>query len=236
MIKPVLQLHNLSKSFGSKNVLTNISLEIKQSEIIALIGKSGCGKSTLIKLIVGLHRPNSGAIFVGGKDSKKKQHLLKQEIGYTTQEGSYYEKLSVYENMRYYANLYNVPINGRERRIKELLESVDLLESHDSLVENISGGMKRRLDFALSLIHKPTIIILDEPTTGLDPSLIENFWRIVHKMVYEEKISVLVSTHHLSEVKNYCTGAIVMSKGKIVASKPINKDTNITKLFKEWTE
>jgi ABC-2 type transport system ATP-binding protein len=235
-MKSTLNLQNISKSFKSNKVLRDISLELKDGEIIGLIGKSGCGKSTLIKIMVGFHKPTSGKILLDDKNITNEVHTIKQLVGYTTQEGSFYEKLSVYENMRYYANLYNVLLKDREKRIKELLEAVELSSSRDTLTSEISGGMKRRLDFALSLIHKPRIVILDEPTTGLDPSLVDNFWRIVQKVVKEDKIAVLVSTHILSEVKLYCSKVAVMNKGEIRTIKEIHKDTNIKKLFKENTQ
>jgi ABC-2 type transport system ATP-binding protein len=228
-MKSTLLLENVSFSFKTKKVLDDLNLELKVGEIVGLIGKSGCGKSTLIKIIVGYHQPQSGKIILDGKPVIAQ--TMKQLVGYTTQDGSFYEKLSVYENMRYYASLYNVP--DSERRIKELLDSVELTSSSDTLAGDISGGMKRRLDFALSLIHKPSIVILDEPTTGLDPSLVENFWRIVLKVAHGNKIAVLVSTHILAEVKSYCTKVAVMSKGKINYFKDIRKDTNVVKLYRE---
>jgi ABC-2 type transport system ATP-binding protein len=235
-MKSTLSLKKISKSFKSNKVLHNISLELKAGEIIGLIGKSGCGKSTLIKIMVGFHKPTSGKIFLDNTEITDDIHTMKQLVGYTTQEGSFYEKLSVYENMRYYANLYNVPQKEKEKRIKELLEAVELSLSKNTLAADISGGMKRRLDFALSLIHNPKIVILDEPTTGLDPSLVDNFWRIVQKVVKEDNIAVLVSTHILSEVKLYCSKVAVMNKGEINVIKEIHNDTNVKKLFKEKTQ
>jgi ABC-2 type transport system ATP-binding protein len=211
-----LKIDNVSKSFKSNVVLKGLSLSAKSGDIIGLIGKSGCGKSTLLKVLVGYHKPDSGEILLDGNDiSREKMHLRKL-VGYVTQENSFYEKLSVIENMRYYANLYDVPFFKRRDRITALLEKVGLYEHRKTLAGNISGGMKRRLDFAIALVHNPSILILDEPTAGLDPLLIEQFWQIVHEVVAEEQKIVLMSSHILSEIEKYCSKAAVMHKGTIV--------------------
>ncbi|HLC98407.1 MAG TPA: ABC transporter ATP-binding protein [Candidatus Nanoarchaeia archaeon] len=234
-MEPFLSLKNITKSFGKRKVLDSLSLDLHQGEIIGLIGKSGCGKSTLIKILVGYYTPDSGRMIFEKKDITSKFSKVKHIVGYTTQENSFYEKLTVYENMSYYANLYGIPADQRKDRIKELLEAVRLHGSKNSLAGDISGGMKRRLDFAISLLHRPKLVILDEPTTGLDPLLVENFWKIVTTIAKEQKITVLVSSHLLSEVKQYCNRAAVMSNGKI-STLHITKDTDLEKEFKELTK
>lgn len=229
----VLSLKNISKSFGAQKVIENLSFELNEGEIMGLIGRSGCGKSTLIKILVGYYTADSGKIMFGKKDITKNFNEAREIVGYTTQENSFYEKLTVYENMEYYSQLYNVPNKQRNHRINELLKAVKLEASKHVLAESISGGMKRRLDFAISLLHEPKIVILDEPTTGLDPVLVENFWEIVTSIVKKQKISVLVSSHLLSEIKAYCGKAAVMADGKIKSVIKLSKNTDIDKKFKE---
>lgn len=233
MKKPLLSIKNISKSFGTKKILDNLSLDIYEGQILGLIGRSGCGKSTLIKILVGYYQADEGKIIFNKKDITNDFNEVKEAVGYTTQENSFYGKLTIYENMRYYANLYNVK---KKQRIDKLLKAVNLYPSKDTLAEDISGGMKRRLDFTISLIHNPKLVILDEPTSGLDPVLVENFWNIVTSIVKKEKIAVLVSSHLLSEVQNYCTKAAVMSNGRISKIFKISKRIDLSQKFKSLTK
>ena len=231
MKPPVLELQNISKSFGSKKVLSNISLALHQHEILGLIGISGGGKSTLLKILVGFLQPDTGTITLEGKNLSGKTGYLRSVVGYVTQENSFYERLTVEENMQYYANLYAVPRKERKKRIQELLESVQLAASKKTLASSLSGGMKRRLDFALALLHNPKIVVLDEPTTGLDPVLVSQFWKIVQKRVKEDPIAVIVTSHILSEIKDNCTRVSVLAKGTLAQPKKITPSTNILNLL-----
>lgn len=234
-MEPLVEIKEVSKKFGSKIVLDKLSLELYPGEIVGLIGRSGCGKSTLIKILVGYYKADSGRIIFSGKDITRRFGAVKNIVGYTSQENLFYEKLSVYENMVYYSNLYDIGIRARKERINYLLRAVDLHNSKDVLAGNISGGMKRRLDFAISLLHNPKLVILDEPTTGLDPVLIENFWDIVAEIVKEQKITVLVSSHLLSEIKEHCDRAAVMSKGRIVDVLRMKREINLEEEFRKLT-
>lgn len=234
-MEPLLEIKEVSKSFGGKKVLDNLSLELYPGEIVGLVGRSGCGKSTLIKILVGYYTPDGGRILFNGRDVTRHFSKVKEIVGYTTQENSFYEKLTVYENMVYYSNLYNVSFRARKERINYLLKSVELYNSKDILAGNISGGMKRRLDFAISLLHNPKLVILDEPTTGLDPILVENFWKIVTEIVKEQKITVLVSSHLLSEVKEYCDKAAFVSGGRVKEILRMRSDIDLEANFKKIT-
>jgi ABC-2 type transport system ATP-binding protein len=228
-----LSLEKINKSFGRKKVLSDLSLELHKGEIIGLVGRSGCGKSTLIKILVGYHKPDSGRVILEGEDITDDFSKVRSIAGYTTQENSFYEKLTVNENMKYYAHLYNV--KDKKKRIAELLSAVDLEQAKDVLAESISGGMKRRLDFAISMIHHPKLVILDEPTTGLDPVLVENFWQIVTSISEKQGITVLVSSHLLDEIKAHCTKAAVMAEGSIKKVINITPKTDIESEFKKLT-
>lgn len=231
----LLQINNLNKSFKDKKVLQSLSLKLRQGDILGLIGKSGCGKSTLFKILVGYYRADAGKIFYKGREITKFPDAIKKIVGYTTQENSFYEKLTVYENMEYYANLFNVSADNLKEHICSILDSVQLLDAKDRLAENISGGMKRRLDFAISLIHNPEILILDEPTTGLDPLLIDQFWGIVMNVVKKGDKAVIISSHILGEVQKYCSRIAVMKDGKIntVIDKKKVRNLNLDKIFRE---
>jgi len=216
-------LRKLSKSFGKKQILKDITLDIKNKEIVGLVGKSGCGKSTLLKILVGYYDQDKGKILLDNKEVTSKE--LKKIVGYTTQENSFYDKLTVEENMKYYAGLYNIKDN--KKQIVHMLKLVGLSDHKKTVAENISGGMKRRLDFAISLLHDPKVLILDEPTTGLDPFLIEQFWNIVLDVAKSEDKSVIICSHILPEVVKYCTKVAIMENGKI--TEILDKD-NLHKL------
>jgi ABC-2 type transport system ATP-binding protein len=235
-MKPFLSLKNICKQFGKKKVLKNLSLDLYEGEILGLIGRSGCGKSTLIKVLVGYYEADSGKIIFHGQDITGNFREVKGIVGYTTQDNSFYEKLTVLENMKYYANLYNVRRRERKQRIEELLQAVQLESAKNTIAGSISGGMKRRLDFAISLLHKPRLVILDEPTTGLDPVLVEKFWAIVTSVAKKENITVLVSSHQLSEIKSYCNKAAVMSDGRIDYVFNVKKRMNLESKFKKFTQ
>ncbi len=234
-MKEVVRVEGLKKSFGSHQVLNGVNLQVNQGEIIALLGRSGCGKSTLIKSLVGYHQVDSGKIFFKGNNVAKNTLEMRKVVGYTTQDNSFYEDLTVQENMKYYASLYKIPKKEQQERIGSLLKSVGLHEHTTTLAGSISGGMKRRLDFALSLLHKPKLVVLDEPTTGLDPVLVEIFWDVVTSIVKEQRIAVLVSSHHLHEVQQHCTKAIYMKQGKVEKITTITAKTNIDKEFTKYT-
>jgi ABC-2 type transport system ATP-binding protein len=228
----LIEFSNVNKSFRKKIVLDSINLKIKRGEIFALIGKSGSGKSTLLNLLLGIYSPDSGKIIFKGKDVTGNSKYIRQIVGLTTQENSFYDKLSVYENMRYYSNLYRIKTKYADAHIDTLLKSVGLETSKDSLAENLSGGMKRRLDFAISILHDPELLILDEPTTGLDPLLVKQFWEIVKK-VNEEGKTIIVISHIFSELEENATDACILSSGKIAKAIKINEKTN---LLKELTD
>src|SRR3989344_6626610 len=174
----ILELRDVRKIFGKRSVLDGFSLDIREGEILGIVGPSGCGKSTLFKILLGYYAPTKGEVLLNGTNIMKNLDRLRNTIGYTTQDDSFYAKLTVGENMRYYAHLYNVKLNGKKLtiHIDTILDQVKLNYAKNRKVEHISGGMRRRLNFAISLLHNPSILVLDEPTTGLDPILVGQFW------------------------------------------------------------
>ncbi len=227
----IIEFQDISKSFGSKKVLDKISIKVNKGDILGIIGPSGSGKSTLMNILVGVLSPDSGKIFFKDKEIKKNSEYLLKVTGLTTQENSFYHKLSVMENMIYYANLYNVRMHKKDLHvhIHKILRSVGLYESRDKLAEHISGGMKRRLDFAISMVHDPELLILDEPTTGLDPRLVDQFWKIIQG-VKEQGKTIIVISHIFTELENNCTKAGILYNGNI-RMMDVKKSTDLRKEF-----
>jgi len=236
---PLLSVKNLSKKFGKKTIFHSLSFDVHKGEIVGLIGRSGCGKSTLLKILVGYLKPDSGKILYNGKDITRNFRQIRKLVGYTTQENSFYEKLTIYENMKYYANLYGIYGKQAKDRIEYLLNAVELAGSKKQLAEKISGGMKRRLDFAISLLHNPELIILDEPTAGLDQALVDQFWEIVAGTVKKENKAAIVSSHIIDEIERNCTRVVIMHNREIAKTLKLEdqkKGFSLRKVFREITK
>jgi ABC-2 type transport system ATP-binding protein len=209
----LLSVKNLEIGFRKKDVFRNVSFDIKRKSIFGIIGSSGAGKSTLIKALLGLIKPKRGSIhfYSDGKVFRK----FKQKVGYSSQENSFYPKLTVEENMNFFANLYNMDKQTRKTRIIELLHIFNLTHNRHAYAEDLSGGMKRRLDLAISLVHKPEILILDEPTNGLDINLQIELWNYILK-INSEGTTIIVTTHNLSDVEKYCNDiCLIYRKGSL---------------------
>lgn len=232
LLNHVIEFKNICKTFGKKEILKNFNLNIYEGEIIGIIGKSGSGKSTLLNILMGVYIPNSGEILFKGE--KINHNKLKKIIGLTTQENSFYYKLSVYENMKYYANLYDIKKENLKEYILKILRDVELENSINVIAEKLSGGMKRRLDFGISLLHEPEILILDEPTTGLDPLLVKQFWKIVKK-ISEKGKTIIVVSHIFSEIIENCNRVCLLSKGKYKTLN-VNKKIDLLKEFEEFVK
>ncbi|OIO64212.1 hypothetical protein AUJ68_06840 [Candidatus Woesearchaeota archaeon CG1_02_57_44] len=222
-----LAVSGITKSFGNNKVLRGVSFTAKSGDIIGLVGKSGCGKSTLLKILVGWHPADTGTVLMNGENITKDPLQLRRVVGYTTQDNSFYAKQTALENMRYYAGLYGVK---DMERLDKLLKAVGLWDPRNTLSERISGGMKRRLDFAISLVHEPKLLILDEPTAGLDPLLIEQFWGVVKKLG-KDRI-VIMSSHIISEIERYCGRALILKDGAVAMELSGKKLKGLEKEFR----
>src|ERR671925_2377891 len=178
---------NPVKKYGNLTVLDSVSLEVYDNEIFGLLGPNGAGKTTLIHILATLIKPTSGTAVVNGYDIMKRPSKVRSSIGIVFQAPSSDDMLTGYENLKLHSMLYSVPRKIREKRILDVLELVGLTERKDDQVKKYSGGMRRRLEIARGLIHKPKVIFLDEPTLGLDPSSREIMWKYIDKLVKDEK-------------------------------------------------
>jgi len=204
---------DITKKFGSKTVIKDLTLAIHKNEIFGIIGRSGAGKSTLLKMLIGFYPVTSGKILFQGKILKGSD--IKMHVGFCTQENSFYPELTVHENLQYYGNLYGLSRSEFKKREAELLKLMDITLSKDIVANNLSGGMKRRLDFAISMIHNPQLLILDEPTTGLDPITEKAIWELI-KELSSQGVSILVISHMLQYIGEYCDTVGFLSNGQIV--------------------
>jgi ABC-2 type transport system ATP-binding protein len=216
----ICSVKSISKSFGDKKVLTEISFDIKKGEIIGIIGKSGSGKSTLMNIISGITTPNSGTISFSGNTSRK---ALKELIGYSFQPYSLYEELTLEENIHYFGSLYGFSNKEAIEKAFPLFKMTDL--SGDDLklpVKSLSGGMKKRFDIVLALLHNPQVLLLDEPTAGLDPLRRRDIIRIMKKICLEG-VTVIISSHIMSDLEDVCHKVLVLHDGKNLIFDDIEK-------------
>lgn len=232
MKKKLISFEKIVKKFGDNLVIDGLSLDVNSKEVFGLIGRSGCGKTTLLKILIGVYPVTSGKIIYEGSDITGHSEMIRNLVGLTTQENSFYKDLSIYENMFYYARLYGV--DQRQEKIDKILKDVELYEKRNLMAGRISGGMKRRLDFAISLIHDPALLILDEPTTGLDPILVKQFWDVVKRIKKQGK-TIIVISHIFDELRDNCDRVGIMHSKKIKKVFRVNKKTNLAEVFKKET-
>lgn len=223
MRKTVLELKNVSKSFGKRKVIDNLNLEVQEGEIYGFLGPNGSGKTTTIKMILKLISSDSGEIKVNGYDTTKEFEKAMECIGAIVENPDLYKYMSGIDNLRLHARIRNID----EKRIEEVLELVELKEREKDKVGKYSLGMKQRLGLALTLLHKPKVLILDEPTNGLDPAGIKKLRDILKEISHQEGVAVFVSSHILSEMQLMCDKVAVLDNGKIVKVENItNTDDN----------
>ncbi len=210
---PMVVIERLTRQFGKVRAVDNLDMIIRTGETYGLIGPNGSGKTTLIRMVVGLVRPTSGSIRILGNTMPSAKVL--PNIGYMTQLSALYLDLTARENLQFFSNIYGLRGKEQQRRIREMLERVDLVERANDIVGNFSGGMKQRLSLACALVHNPRLLLLDEPTVGVDPELRRSFWDYFAQL-NKEGVTIIVSTHHLDEASR-CTRLGLMRSGKLLA-------------------
>ena len=212
---PVIETYGLTKKYGKITAVDNLNISIEEGDIFGLLGPNGAGKTTIIKMLATLLEPTSGTATVNGFDIKKQPARVRESIGIIFQEPSSDELLTGYENIRLYAMMYGLPKDQIQTRSAEALKLVELTDRKDDLVKHYSGGMRRRLEIARSLIHRPKVLFLDEPTLGLDPRGRENMWNYIGKLVKELKMTVLLTTHYMEEADTLASRIGIIDHGKI---------------------
>jgi ABC-2 type transport system ATP-binding protein len=208
-----IKIEKLHKDYDSIKAVNGIDLSVNIGEMFGLVGPDGAGKTTTIRILCGLLKPDSGNVEILGSELKKNKKEIQNQIGYLSQKFSLYGDLSVDENIEFFADIHNV--KGFEQRRDELLAFTRLTPFRDRLAEKLSGGMKQKLALACSLIHKPRILFLDEPTTGVDPVSRRDFWKILSDL-QKEGITILMTTPYLDEAER-CNRVALMNDGKIIA-------------------
>jgi ABC-2 type transport system ATP-binding protein len=209
----MLTLDHLCKSYGSKSVLQNLSLALEPGEIYGLLGPNGAGKTTTINIICGLLKADSGSIYLSGQPANDR---TKRQVGIVPQSNLLYTSLSCRDNLAFLGRLYGLSRQACRQRIEVCLEAVNLLDKRDTPVECLSGGMQRRLSLAAAMLHKPQLVILDEPTTGLDIEARQDVWQLIRQLK-EMGVTVLLTSHLFDEVERLCQRIGILRQGTIVA-------------------
>tara|TARA_Y100000310_G_C20656388_1_gene802194 strand:- start:1179 stop:2129 length:951 start_codon:yes stop_codon:yes gene_type:complete len=213
----IFELKGVTKRFKDNLVLDNIDLKIPEGKIFGILGINGSGKTTILKLLVDYYKPTSGKVFYDKKELSKTKERLKSEIGFTTQESSFYPKLTVEENIRYFGALYGLSKKTIESNLDKILMLIELDHVRNRIAENLSGGMQRRLDMACSLIHVPRVVILDEPTEDLDPLLRKEILHLIKK-IREIGTTVIITSHRLEDIEQICDMVSIVHNRKIIKS------------------
>jgi ABC-2 type transport system ATP-binding protein len=208
---------DLVKKFGDFTAVKGISFEVERGEIFAFLGPNGAGKTTTIKMLTTLLKPTSGSVELDGLDPVTQQNEARKRFGIVFQDPSLDDELTAYENMDFHGTLYKVPRKLRQERIALLLNMFELWDRRNDPVKQFSGGMKRRLEIARSLLHTPRIIFLDEPTIGLDPQTRNQLWTHVKKLNEEEQVTVFLTTHYMEEAERVAQRIAIIDHGVIVA-------------------
>ncbi len=225
---PAIEVRDLVRVFDSRKgfffrevertqALKGVNLTVSTGSIFGLLGPNGAGKTTLVKILSTLLLPTSGSARVLGHDVTRETEWLRPRIGLVLGgERGLYNRISARENLRYFADLYGIPVRERERRIREVLERVDLVDAADRRVEEYSRGMKQRLHIARGILHRPAVLFLDEPTIGLDPKSARETRKLVRSLT-RDGVTILLTTHYMFEAEELCPELAVLSKGRIVA-------------------
>ena len=217
MSSPVIQISHLTRRFGEKNAVDNLSLDVQAGEIFGFLGHNGAGKTTTVRLLNGVLEPTSGEARVLGLDPQTEGPALRAQTGVLTETPSLDERLTARENLSIYADLYNFPRLEVPGRVNSLLSEFDLADRADEKVGGYSKGMKQRLALARALLHKPEVLFLDEPTSGLDPVAARHVHDLVENLARREGCTVFMCTHNLVEAQKLCDRVAVMEHGSLVA-------------------
>ncbi len=210
--EPVIEVRNVSKSFKSVHAVRGIDLRIFPGRFVALLGPNGAGKTTLVEMIEGIQQPDDGEILILGKPWKGNEKYLRNLIGLSLQETRFIDKLTAWETLRLFASFFSI---GKER-CEEVLHLVGLEEKRKAYMVNLSGGQRQRLALGLAILNRPRILLLDEPTTGLDPNARREIWEILLKLKAQQNTSMILTTHYMEEAEQLCDYIVIIDQGKIL--------------------
>ncbi|WP_426663866.1 ABC transporter ATP-binding protein [Rhodanobacter aciditrophus] len=211
----VIAVRSLRKRFGDFEAVAGISFDVGRGEILGFLGPNGAGKSTVIRMLCGLLRPTSGQLLVDGVDVVRAPEAARQRIGYMSQKFSLYGNLTVLENLRFFGGVYGVDRGLIGGRIRDALKMAGLAAHADAPVRDLASGWKQRLALGCAILHRPRVLVLDEPTSGVDPLSRRRFWDLIHDLS-SQGVTVLVSTHHMDEAE-YCNRVALINRGSVVA-------------------
>ena len=214
---PVIVTHELTRVFGDYTAVDHLNLSVPRGAIYGFIGSNGSGKSTAIRMICGLLPPTSGTAFVLGCDTAAHPERARQSLGYMSQRFSLYTNMTVRENMMFYGGLYGLPRTERRTRTEEVLVRMQLTEKADVLVGGLSGGQKQRLALGCAILHRPALLVLDEPTSAVDPTSRRLFWNLLSEMAGTERTTIFVTTHFMDEAE-HCDAIAFLQQGRKIAS------------------
>jgi ABC-2 type transport system ATP-binding protein len=215
-MEDIINAQNLTKTFGNFTAVNGVTFNVPRGEIFAFLGPNGAGKTTTIKMLTTLLRPTTGTISLNGVDSIAHPENARKTFGIVFQDPSLDDELTAMENMEFHAVLYKVPHKEIGERIEKFLRLVELWDKKNDLVKTFSGGMKRRLEIARGLLHKPEILFLDEPTQGLDPQTRNKIWEYLQDLNKETQITIFFTTHYMEEAEQIAQRIAIMDHGKII--------------------
>jgi len=224
----MIQVRELSKTFGAFKAINNISFNVKKGEIFGLLGPNGAGKSTLINIMSSVIKADLGTISLNGIGLSTHTNESKSIIGIVPQEISLYENFSAYENLKFFGKLYGIDKAVLKKRMEEILKLIGLENRKNDLIKTYSGGMKRRINIAAALLHKPKILLMDEPTVGVDPQSRNQIFEVVEQL-NKQGVTIIYTTHYMEEVVRLCNTIAIMDNGKIIAQGTLEELQNQTK-------
>jgi len=212
----IIKTSALTKNYGAIEAVRGVDLNIEKGEIFGLLGPNGAGKTTTIGMLCTIVRPTSGSASIAGRDVIKEPAQVRRKVGIVFQDPTLDTVLTGWENLELHARLYGIPSAIRKKRIAEMLELVDLRERSNDLTRTYSGGMRRRLELARGLLHRPAVLFLDEPTLGLDPQTRARIWEYIKKMAHMEQTTVVLTTHYMEEAEQICDRVGIIDHGRII--------------------
>ncbi len=231
----MIEISHVTKKYGAKKALDDVSFEVKEGEIFAFIGHNGAGKTTLIKAIVGIHDFDQGKILINGKSIKKEPVACKKEMAYVPDNPEMYENMRAIQFINFICDMYEIDLGKREKNIKKYADMFEISQNLNDTIESLSHGMRQKVALIAALAHEPKILIMDEPFVGLDPKAVFDVKEVMREMIKEGK-TIFFSTHILDVAEKLCTKVAIIKQGKIIKVGSMNEikgDKSLEKVFLE---